>query len=101
MVTIKEYIKINYSNPELHLNMIADALGINLQHMCFLFKKYTNTTIGEYILKTRMDAAKKLLDNSVHNVTEVSLLVGFNDISYFSKCFKKYYGISPKRYLIK
>lgn len=98
---IKEYIKINYSNPELHLNMIADALGINLQHMCFLFKKYTNTTIGEYILKTRMDAAKKLLDNSVHNVTEVSLLVGFNDISYFSKCFKKYYGISPKRYLIK
>lgn len=98
---IKEYIKINYSNPDLHLNMIADALGINLQHMCFLFKKYTDTTIGEYILKTRMEAAKKLLDKSSHNVTEVSLLVGFNDISYFSKCFKKYYGISPKRYLIK
>lgn len=75
---------------------IADALDVNLQYMCFLFKKQTDTTIGAYILQTRMEMAGRLFQRTNYNVTEVAQRVGFFDVSYFSKCFKKYFGVSPK-----
>lgn len=94
----KEYIKAHYQDDELCLEQIADALDVNLQYMCFLFKKQTDTTIGAYILQTRMEIAGKLFQKTNYNVTEVAQKVGFFDVSYFSKCFKKYFGVSPKQY---
>ena len=94
----KEYVKTHYSDEELCLEQIADVLDVNLQYMCFLFKKQTDMTIGNYILQTRMDMAGKLLQRTTCNVSEVAQKVGFLDVSYFSKCFKKYFGVSPKQY---
>ena len=94
----KEYIKAHYQDDELCLEQIADALDVNLQYMCFLFKKQTDTTIGAYILQTRMVMAGRLFQRTNYNVTEVAQRVGFFDVSYFSKCFKKYFGVSPKQY---
>ena len=94
----KEYIKAHYQDDELCLEQIADALDVNLQYMCFLFKKQTDTTIGAYILQTRMEMAGRLFQRTNYNVTEVAQRVGFFDVSYFSKCFKKYFGVSPKQY---
>lgn len=95
---IKEYIKAHYQDEGLCLEQIADTLDVNLQYMCFLFKKQTDTTIGAYILQTRMEMAGKLFQRTNYNVTEVAQRVGFFDVSYFSKCFKKYFGVSPKQY---
>ena len=94
----KEYVKAHYPDAELCLEQIADALDVNLQYMCFLFKKQTDTTIGAYILQTRMEMAGRLFQRMTCNVTEVAQKVGFLDVSYFSKCFKKYFGVSPKQY---
>lgn len=85
-------------NNDFIQQLIADALDVNLQYMCFLFKKQTDTTIGAYILQTRMEMAGKLFQRTNYNVTEVAQKVGFFDVSYFSKCFKKYFGVSPKQY---
>lgn len=94
----KEYVKTHYADEELCLEVIADTLGVNLQYMCFLFKKQTDMTIGNYILQTRMEMAGKLFQRTSCNVSEVARKVGFLDVSYFSKCFKKYFGVSPKQY---
>ena len=98
---IKEYININYINPNLNLEIISQTIDMNLQHMCFLFKKYTDVTIGNYILQIRMEKAKDLLLNSTDNISQIAEKVGFEDVGYFSKCFKKYYGVSPKNYITK
>lgn len=98
---IKEYININYNNPNLNLEIISQTIDMNLQHMCFLFKKYTDITIGNYILQIRMEKAKNLLLDSMDNISQIAEKVGFEDVGYFSKCFKKYYGISPKNYITK
>ena len=45
-----------------------------------------------------MEMAGKLFQRTNYNVTEVAQKVGFFDVSYFSKCFKKYFGVSPKQY---
>jgi len=95
---IKEYVKVNYMDTELCLEQIAEKLDVNMQYMCFLFKKQTDSTIGAYILKTRMEMAKRLFQRTGLNVSEVSGKVGFDDTGYFSKCFKKYFGVSPKQY---
>ena len=73
----KEYIKAHYQDDELCLEQIADALDVNLQYMCFLFKKQTDTTIGAYILQTRMEMAGRLFQRTNYNVTEVAQRVGF------------------------
>ena len=89
---------LSWMDDELCIEQIADALDVNLQYMCFLFKKQTDTTIGAYILQTRMEMAGRLFQRTNYNVTEVAQRVGFFDVSYFSKCFKKYFGVSPKQY---
>lgn len=96
---IRIYIEENYHEPDLRLESIAGFFYINVQHMCFIFKKYMNTTVGDYILKVRMAEAKKLFDQSSLNISLVAEKCGYQDANYFSKCFKKYYGITPKRYL--
>lgn len=95
---IKEYIKIHYMDSRLCLEQISEVLDVNLQYMCFLFKKQTDMTIGNYILQTRMEMASRLFQRTGYSVTEVSEKVGFDDTGYFSKCFKKYFGVSPKQY---
>lgn len=98
---IKNYIEDHFHEPDLGSNLLSRIFNINEQHLCFLFKKHTDSTIGSYILHIRMQAAKQLLDLSNYNISEIASRVGYNDTGYFSKCFKKYYGISPKHYITK
>ena len=96
---IRIYIEENYHNPDLKLETIANHFYINVQHMCFIFKRHMNTTVGDYILKVRMTEAKKMFNESSFNISLVAKKCGYEDANYFGKCFKKYYGISPKRYV--
>lgn len=98
---MRNYIEEHYHEPDLGPRSLSQIFNINEQHLCFLFKKHTDYTIGNYVLKIRMEAAKHLLHHANYNITEISTQVGYKDTGYFSKCFKKYYGISPKHYITK
>ena len=98
---VKNYIEDHFNEPELGSCLLSRIFNINEQHLCFLFKKHTDSTIGNYILNIRMQTAKQLLDLSNYNISETAARVGYHDAGYFSKCFKKYYGISPKHYITK
>lgn len=98
---VKNYIEDHFSEPDLGPCSLSRIFNINEQHLCFLFKKHTDGTIGNYILSIRMQTAKQLLELSNYNISEISSRVGYNDTGYFSKCFKKYFGISPKHYITK
>lgn len=99
VIRIKDYINEHYSETDIGPHSLSEIFHINEQHLCFLFKKYTNFTVGNYVLKLRMEAAKNLLETANYNVSEIAEKVGYNDAGYFSKCFKKYYGIPPKKFL--
>ena len=53
---------------------------------------------SKYLVQVRIENAEKLLINSDQSIYDISLEVGFNDYSYFSKAFKDAYGLSPKDY---
>lgn len=91
---IKQFITDNY-NKELTLSSIADHVKLNPVYCGALFKKEENCTIPQYINIIRINAATSLLKNSYLSVGDVAFEVGFNDIYYFSKLFKKITGVTP------
>lgn len=70
------------------------------QHLSSLFSQENDTTLTAYIMDCRMKKAKELLLEQSPSIQHTASLCGFNDSGYFSKCFKKYYGISPKNFLM-
>jgi AraC-like DNA-binding protein len=54
-----------------------------------------------YIQQTRLQQAKLLLEHDKMNVSEVAYAVGFDSLAYFSKVFKKYYGVNPSSFILK
>lgn len=79
---------------------IADSLGLDRRYLSRIFHKSMGMSIQEYIIKVRMDAAKKLLSEG-RSVSLTAELVGYNDVFNFSKMFKKHCGMSPKNYSVK
>lgn len=92
------YIEENYSNEDLQVSSIAKSLHINSGYLRTLFKKEMNITISNYIFNLRLEKAKELISKSNFKLYEVSIMVGYSDPAYFSKCFKKRFGISPSEF---
>lgn len=93
---------INYMTESFHsqvtLQNIADHIGISPSYLGGIFKEVTGTSPINYLLGIRIRKAKDLLRDG-YSVTEAAEKVGFNDIFYFSKCFKKHEGITPSQYV--
>ena len=63
-----------------------------------LFKRVTGEGCNEYIVRKRIERAKSLLSTTTLKVGEISIMVGYHDMNYFSLAFKKHIGVSPVRY---
>lgn len=92
-----DYILLNLGNP-LPLEHIADHIPINPSHLSRKFKEDTGMTITEFINHKRVDEAKLYLQRGNISVTDVAFMVGFNDLNYFSKVFKKIVSETPSQY---
>jgi AraC-like DNA-binding protein len=80
------------------LQEIAESIGISPSYLGGIFKEVIGTSPINYLLGIRMHKAKDLLREG-YSVTEAAEKVGFNDIFYFSKYFKKHEGITPSQYM--
>ncbi len=78
---------------------LAKRVGLNQNTLQNGFQQLYKASVNEYIRNYRIDKAKELLETSDLNITEITYKVGINSRSYFSKLFKKKYGVSPKQYL--
>jgi len=96
---IVEHIHLNYQKS-LRLDDLARMGGFSSHYLCRLFKELTNYTPISYLIKIRLDMAIDLLKNSEYTISEISEMVGFEDVYYFSRLFKKWMGKSP-RYFVK
>ncbi len=62
------------------------------------FKEYTNVTPAQYLQSLRVSNAKTLLESTNYNITEIALIVGYDNPLYFSRIFRKQYGMSPSEF---
>ncbi|WP_277678353.1 response regulator [Gracilibacillus dipsosauri] len=94
---IIQYIE-QYYDKELNLKLMAELFKYNPSYLGKKFKNYTGDYFHIYLDKVRMQKAQQLLEERKLKVYEVSEMVGYHNIDYFYKKFKKYIGISPKEF---
>lgn len=95
-INILSYIDTNYAE-ELALESVASTAGFSKFHFSRLFKQYTGTTFYDYLCSRRVMVAKNMLSKNMP-VTDVAFQTGFNNLTTFCRCFKKYTGLSPSQY---
>lgn len=88
-------------------NNIYEKISVSTlcEHFCIstsmlhsLFRKNMNNTAKNYINELKLSKSKELIRNSTHTLSEISEMLGFSSIHYFSKKFKLYFNISPTEY---
>lgn len=95
---IISYINRHYWDSELNVEQIASALNVSVSKLHAVFRKETGNTVWKTIVQIRMHHAKKLMDEETYTATEICSMVGYNSLSYFSRVFKKEFGVSPQEY---
>ena len=91
------YINENFANSELSLKETATKVFVSPYYISHLFREEMDTTFVDYLTKVRIDHAKTLLAKGASSES-VAERVGFKDVSYFIKKFKKQVGITPAKY---
>lgn len=92
------YIQQHFTD-DIGLEEVAKEVSVSREHFSRLFKKETGFGFREYLNLLRLQKAEHLLRSADgKTVSEIAAACGFADSNYFSVCFKKCYGISPKKY---
>lgn len=97
---VKAYVQKNISE-NLSVEEIAGKVYLSADHLTRQFKKQTGQTLIDYIIEQRMILAKELLEQGQLTITMISAKVGYSNYSYFTKIFKKHYGMTPREYQAK
>ena len=93
-----EYITDNYQH-DINLPKILKEQGISPSHFRRIFKSIIRKAPHEYLIDYRIEQSKKLLMTKRYTVSEVSYMVGYDDLHYFSRLFKNKEGVSPKTFI--
>lgn len=99
-IRTRKFIESNYHDENLSPFLVASINSVQPSYLSKVFKKDFNQSIASYIIEFRMKMAKKLIDESdVDQISELARLCGYIDPFYFSRSFKKHFGIAPSEYI--
>ena len=95
---ILSYIEQNFERPSLSVQEVADHFSLDRSYIHRIFKGLMNMSIKEYILSLRIANACSYLIHTNLPISTIARSVGYTDVFYFSRLFKKKKGCSPKAY---
>lgn len=91
------YIAENITNP-ITVTSVSEYVNLSAEYFTKLFKKETGQNIKEYILQSKISAAKDMLDHSNMSISMIALELGYSNFSHFTQVFKKYEKVTPSEY---
>jgi signal transduction histidine kinase/DNA-binding response OmpR family regulator/ligand-binding sensor domain-containing protein len=97
---VRETILKNLTNEQFGVEKLAQEAAISSSHLTRKLKDETGMTANELIRTIRLERAAGLLKNREGNVSEIAYSVGFNSLSYFSRCFKEQFNKAPSEYIV-
>lgn len=98
---IDAYFEANIAD-NISLQMLADEFSISKVYLCRIFKRTKNTTPMDYFMHLKIERAKQMLTSYPDMpLREIAQALGFNDIYYFSKVFKRIVGMPPSEFRTK
>lgn len=93
-----DYIKGNIG-ADLRLAELAEVAQMSPWHFCRMFKQSTGLSPHQYLMRERIETAKRLLAGRNSNIEEIARELGFTDRSHFITMFKRYNGCTPREYI--
>ncbi len=97
MKLIIKYIENNYAD-KITIEDMAEELGLSQSHFMKFFKNTMGTTFIDYLNEYRLTMASKLLISSESSILDIAAEVGFDNLSYFNRLFKRRFLASPREY---
>lgn len=88
------YIEKHYADP-ISLESIAQHFYVSKEHLSRAFKSTTGENLSDFIVRTRMEKAKNLLEKAEISIKHAARLTGYPELPYFHRVFKKQFGITP------
>lgn len=92
------YIKQHF-NQDITVQAVAKKLYVSPSYLMHIFKNDLNKTFNTFLTEYRLEAAKELLQNQENPIYKIAKQVGYQDVKYFNKIFKRYTQMSPSEYV--
>ena len=99
MNRVTEIIEQNLSNEEFSLEVFAREMRVSRSVLNMRIQHIVGKSPMELLRNARLQRAAQLLETKAYDIAQVSYMVGFSDPRYFSTCFKKQFGVSPRNYI--
>jgi signal transduction histidine kinase/DNA-binding response OmpR family regulator len=93
-----EIMESHLSDDQFSVERFAEEMGTSRKNLLRKIKALTDQSVNEFIRNFRLQRAAQLLAANSATVSEIAYKVGFNNLSYFSKCFKELFGVVPNEY---
>jgi two-component system response regulator YesN len=94
LTEVKAHIDRHFQDP-ISLETIAQHFFVSKEHLSRAFKAFTGENMSDYILRKRMEKARELIVEHRMAIKHVAQLIGYADLAYFYRVFKKHYGVTP------
>ena len=101
IIRAMEIIEKNIDNSEFEVRQFEEEMFMSRMQLFRKIKALTNQTPGDFIRTIRLKRAASLIKQNFGNIAQITYEVGFNNPSYFAKCFKDLYGVLPSEYMKK
>lgn len=91
------FVEKNHAN---HLNLqdICAFMGVSKSYFCRLFREVSGMSFTEYLNLVRLRFVTRTLSDSDKAISDIAMDAGFTSLQYFNRCFKRYYGCTPRQY---
>ena len=93
---LKAIVLANYTNEHFGVSDLVDQFGMSRSQLHRKLKVATGQSVSQFIREYRLKRSRDLIDLGYGNLSEITMKAGFRSLSYFSKCYKDFYGVSPK-----
>lgn len=98
---LQKVLDKNITNPSFSIENFGSEMGISRMQLHRKLKALTGQSASEFLRSQRLNLAVRLLNEKKISISEVGYAVGFNDPSYFTRCFKQEFGSSPSEFISK
>lgn len=97
VIDVSNYVQHHLSEP-IDVEALAKSMFLSRTYLATKFKKESGTTLTDFILKEKVEEAKRLLRYTDKHATAIAVYLGFSSQSHFVNVFKKYTGKTPSEY---
>ncbi|MBK6284035.1 MAG: response regulator [Draconibacterium sp.] len=95
---ISKIVEEQLDKEELSVEELSEMIGLSRVHLYRKVKKLTGLSVSEFVRSIKLRLSLDLIKNSGKSISEIAYEVGFSSPSYFTKCFKEQFGISPTEF---